>query len=72
MACNNLLNNLDFNDEFRIHTDVSDLKLGAVIIQKGKPIALYSRKRTEYQKRSTVIEKQMLITIENLKEYSYA
>jgi RNase H-like domain found in reverse transcriptase len=33
----------DFNDEFVIHTDVSHTQLGAVISQKGKPIAFYSR-----------------------------
>ena len=34
----------DFNEEFVIHRDASDTQLGAVISQKGKPIAFYSRK----------------------------
>ena len=35
---------MDFNEEFKIHTDASKFQLGAVIIQKGKTIALYIRK----------------------------
>ena len=49
MASDTLLTYPDFNENFKINTDARDLKLGAVIIQKGKPIALYSRKRTEAQ-----------------------
>ena len=36
----------DFNERFDIHMYASDFQLGAVIIQNGKPIALYSRKYT--------------------------
>ena len=46
-AQDTLLTYPDFNEEFKIHTDSIKFQLGAVIIQKGKPIALYSRKRTE-------------------------
>jgi RNase H-like domain found in reverse transcriptase len=34
----------DFAEEFVIHTDASHTQLGAVISQRGKPIAFYSRK----------------------------
>ena len=40
-----LLAYLDFNAPFEIHYDASKPQIGAVISQKGKPIALYSRKR---------------------------
>ena len=37
-----LLAYTDFNTPFEIHTDASKLQIGAVISQKGKPIAFYS------------------------------
>ena len=42
-----LLSYTDFNEEFKIHTDTRDFKVGAVIIQNGKPIAFYGRKLTD-------------------------
>ena len=44
-----LLGYPDFNAPFEIHTDASKLQLGAVISQKGKPIAFYSRKMNSAQ-----------------------
>ena len=49
-----LLAHPDFNEEFKIHKDSRNFQVGAVIIQKGKTIALYSRKITNSQKRNTV------------------
>ena len=49
-----LLVYLDFNREFKIHNDAIKFQLGAVISYNGKPIALYSRKLTDPQKRYTV------------------
>ena len=40
VACDTLLDYLDFNEEFKIHIDVSEFQLGAVIRKKGKTIAL--------------------------------
>ena len=37
----------DFNGTLKIHTDASELQLGAFISQKGKPISFYSRKITD-------------------------
>ena len=67
MARDTLLTYLDFNENFKIHTDASDFKLGAVIIQKGKPIAIYISKRTEAQQRYTVTERGLLCIIETIK-----
>jgi len=39
-----LLSYPNFNDVFKIHTDASATQLGAIISQKGKQIAFYSRK----------------------------
>ena len=45
-----------FNAPFEIHTDASKLQLGAVIFQKGKPIAFYSRKMNSAQHNYTTTE----------------
>ena len=50
VAHDTLLTYPDFNETFKIHTDASAFQLGAVIIQKGKTIAFYSRKLTDAQK----------------------
>ena len=54
VARGDLLAYLDFDEEFKIHTDASNFQLGAVIIQKGKLIAFYSSKLTYEQIRYTV------------------
>ena len=67
VARDTLLAYPDFNKHFYICTDASDHKLGAVIIQEGKPIALYSHKWTKTQKRYTVTEKELLSIVKTLK-----
>ena len=57
----------DFNETFKISIDASAFQLGAVIIQKGKLIALYSRKLTDPQQLYTVTDIELLSTIETLK-----
>ena len=47
--------------------NASAFQLGAVIIQKGKLVALYGRKLTYDQQRYTVTDKEVLIIIETLK-----
>ena len=64
-----LLAFLDFNAQFEIHTDASKLQIGAVISQKGKPIALYSRKMNSTQQNCTTTEKELLSIVETLKEF---
>ena len=59
----------DFNETFKIHPNASAFQLGAVISQKDKPIALYSIKITNTQQRNTVIYKELLSIVENLKEF---
>ena len=69
MACGTLLSYPYFNEGFKIHTDSSKFQLGAVISQKYKPIALYSRKLTGTQKSYTVSEKESLSIVKTLKEF---
>ena len=54
MARDTLSTYPDSNETLKIHTDASAFQLGAAISQKGKPIALYSRKLTYDQQRHTV------------------
>ena len=69
MAWDTLLTYPDFNETFKIHTDASVLQLGAVISQKGKQIAFYSRKLTYAKQRYTVTERELLSIVETLKYF---
>ena len=69
VACDTLLTYPDFNKKFKIYTDASVFKLGAVDRKKVKPIAFYSRKLTDSQQRYTVTEIEILSIVENLKEF---
>ena len=64
-----LLSYPNFDKPFDIHTDASDLQLGAVISQNNKPIAFYSRKLNPAQTRYTTTEKELLAIVETLKEF---
>ena len=66
-----LLGYPDFNAPFEIHTDASKLQLGAVISQKGKPIAFYSRKMNSSQQNYTTTEKELLYIVASLKDFRY-
>ena len=59
----------DFNDPFEIHTDASKLQIVAVISQKSKPIAFYSRKMNSAQNNYTTTEKEHLSVVATLKEF---
>ena len=59
----------DFDETFEIYTDASTRQLGAVITQKNRPIAFFSRKLTDTQRRYTVTEQELLAIVETLKEF---
>ena len=59
----------DFSSEFEIYTDSSSRQLGAVIVQKNRPLAFFSRKLTETQEKYSVTEQELLAIVECLKEF---
>ena len=59
----------DFNEKFEIHTDASKYQLGAVISQRGHPIAFFSKKLNKAQMNYTTTEKELLAIVETLKEF---
>ena len=59
----------DFEDTFEIYTDASTRQLGAVITQKNRPIAFFSRKLTETQQKYSVTEQELLAIFDTLKEF---
>ena len=69
MAQEIILNYPDFSKVFEIHTDASDRQLGAVIAQEGKPLAFYSRKLSNAQRKYTTTEQELLSIVETLKEF---
>ena len=66
---NTLLTDPDFNETFKINTNASALQLGAVIRQKGKPIAFYSRKLTAAQQQYTITDRELLSIAKTLKGF---
>ena len=61
----------DYSLPFDIYTDASSRQLGAVITQKGKPIAFFSRKLSEKQQKYSVTELELLSIVETLKEFKF-
>jgi len=55
-----LLSYPNFDNLFEIHMDASTTQLGAVIDQKSRPIALYSRKLNPTQTRYTTTKHKLL------------
>ena len=69
MALKVLLSYPDFTKDFHLYCDASDIQLGGVIVQEGKPISYYSRKHMPPQKNYTVMEKDLLSIVETTKSH---
>ena len=67
VARDTLLTCPGFNEEFNIHTNARNFQLWAVISQKVKPIAFYSRKITDELIRYTLTYRDILSIVETLK-----
>ena len=60
----------DYSEPFEIFTDASTRQLGAVITQKGRPLAFFSRKLSAAQEKYTVTELELLSIVECFKEFT--
>ena len=69
MSHTTLLTYAGCNKYFKIHTNATDIQLGAIISQNGKPIAFYSRKLTGAQIRYKSTEKELLRIVEALRQF---
>ena len=59
----------DFSEHFEVFTDASQRQLGAVIVQKGRVIAYFSRKLSEAQSKYSITKLELLSIVECLKEF---
>ncbi len=59
----------DEDEPFIIYTDASSRQLGAVITQKNRPLAFFSRKLTQAQQKYSVTDQELLSIVETLKEF---
>ena len=53
----------DFNEQFIVETDASDVGIGAVLMQKGQPIAYLSKALAQQHKHLSIYEKEFLALI---------
>jgi hypothetical protein len=59
----------DYSKVIEIYTDASSKQLGAVITQDNRPIAFFSRKLSDTQRKYSVTKIELLAIVETLKEF---
>ncbi len=59
----------DYSKVFEIYTDASSKQLGAVITQENRPIAFFSWKLSNAQRKYSVPKIELLAIVKTLKEF---
>ncbi len=59
----------DYSKVFEIYTDASSKQIGAVITQDNRPVALFSQKLSDAQRKYSVTKIELLAIVETLKEF---
>lgn len=59
----------DFSEPFTLTTDASNIAIGAVLSQKGKPVAYYSRTLITAERNYSTIERELLAIIDSCKHF---
>lgn len=65
-----MLHYSDFNKEFKIHADISNYQMGAIISQEGRPMAYWSKKLSEIQQTYPTTNHELLAIVECLIHYN--
>ncbi len=58
----------DYSKVFKIYTDASSKKLGAEITQENRPIAFFSQKLSDTQRKYSVTKFELLAIVQTLKD----
>jgi hypothetical protein len=59
----------DYSKVFKIYTDASSKQLGAVITQDNRPVAFFSQKLSNTQRKYCVTKIELLAIVKTLKEF---
>ncbi len=59
----------DYSKVFEIYTDASSKQLGAVITQDNRPIAFFSQKLSDTQRKYSVTKIELLTIVETVKKF---